>query len=64
MYQILIKNGIVIDPANNIHDELDVAIENGKISAVDFDIDSEAVNEIDASGCIVVPGLIDHHAHV
>ncbi|MBQ9904505.1 MAG: amidohydrolase family protein [Synergistaceae bacterium] len=64
MYQILIKNGIVIDPANNIHDELDVAIEDGKISAVDFDIDSEAVNEIDASGCIVVPGLIDHHAHV
>ncbi|MBQ3759934.1 MAG: hypothetical protein II876_10820, partial [Synergistaceae bacterium] len=64
MYQILIRNGTVIDPANNIHDVLDLAIDGGKISAVDFDIDAEAVNEIDASGCIVVPGLIDHHAHV
>ena len=64
MYQILIRNGTVIDPANNIHDVLDLAIDGGKISAVDFDIDAEAVNEIDASGCIVVPGLIDHHAHI
>ena len=64
MYQILIRNGTVIDPANNIHDVLDVAIDGGKISAVDFGIDAEAVNEIDASGCIITPGLIDHHAHV
>ena len=64
MQQILIRNGTVIDPANDIHDELDVAIEGGKISAVGENLDVEAVNEIDASGCIVVPGLIDHHAHV
>ncbi|MBR1658590.1 MAG: amidohydrolase family protein [Synergistaceae bacterium] len=64
MYQILIHNGTVIDPANNIHDVLDVAVEGGKISAVCKNINAEAVNEIDASGCIVVPGLIDHHAHV
>ena len=64
MYQLLIKNGTVIDPANNIHDVLDVAIEGGKISAVGEIPDAEAVNEIDASGCIVVPGLIDHHSHV
>ena len=64
MYQILIKNGTVIDPANNIHDVLDVAIEGGKISAVLKNIEAESVNEVDASGCIVVPGLIDHHSHV
>lgn len=64
MYSILIRNGKVIDPFNSISDELDIAVEGGKISAVDGIIDGEAVNEIDASGCIVVPGLIDHHAHV
>ena len=64
MYQILIRNGTVIDPANNIHDVLDVAVEGGKISSVSKNINAEAVNEVDASGCIVVPGLIDHHSHV
>lgn len=64
MYQILIRNGTVIDPVNNIHDVLDVAIEGGKISSVSKNLDAEAVNEVDASGCIVVPGLIDHHSHV
>ena len=64
MYQILIKNGTVIDPANNLRGNFDVAVEAGKIAAVSPKIDAPAVNEIDASGCIVVPGLIDHHAHV
>ena len=64
MYQILIRNGTVIDTANNIHEVLDVAIEAGKISSVSKNINAEAVNEVDASGCIVVPGIIDHHSHV
>ena len=64
MHQILIRNGTVIDPANNVHGILDVAIESGKISAVGKNLDAEAVNEVDASGCIITPGLIDHHAHV
>ena len=64
MYQVLIRNGTIIDPANNIHDEFDIAIDNGKISLIDSGINAEAVNEIDASGCIITPGLIDHHAHV
>ncbi|MBQ3394959.1 MAG: hypothetical protein IJG55_01345, partial [Synergistaceae bacterium] len=64
MYQILIHNGTVIDPANNIHDEFDIAVDDGKISLVESSINAEAVNDIDASDCIVTPGLIDHHAHV
>lgn len=64
MYQILIKNGTVIDPANNLRGSFDVAVEAGKIAAVAPHIDALAVSEIDASGCLVVPGLIDHHAHV
>ena len=64
MHDILIKNGTVIDPANNIHDEFDIAVDDGKISMAESGINAEAVNEVDASGCIVTPGLIDHHAHV
>ncbi|MBQ7169773.1 MAG: amidohydrolase family protein [Synergistaceae bacterium] len=64
MYQILIKGATLIDPASNLHAPLDLAISDGKISAVAPIIDSPAVNEIDASGCIITPGLIDHHAHV
>ncbi|MBR0035726.1 MAG: hypothetical protein IJP54_08610, partial [Synergistaceae bacterium] len=64
MYQILIKGGTVLDPANNIRDVLDVAVEGGKISAIAPEITAPATHAIDASGCLVVPGLIDHHAHV
>ena len=64
MYSVLIKNGTVIDPANNLRGVFDVAVENGKISEVRKNIDAQAVNIIDASGCLVVPGLIDHHAHI
>ena len=64
MHQILIRNATLIDPSSNIHDTLDLAINDGKISSVAPVIDSQAVNEIDASGCIITPGLIDHHAHV
>ena len=64
MYQLLIKNGTVIDPANSLRGVFDVAAEDGHIAAVVPKIDAPAVNEVDASGCLVVPGLIDHHAHV
>ena len=64
MYQVLIKNGTVIDPANNISGVFDIAVSDGKIAAVRENITDEAINTIDAAGCIVTPGLIDHHAHV
>ena len=64
MYQVLIKNGTVIDPANNRRGVFDIAVSDGKIAAVRENISDEAINIINASGCIVTPGLIDHHAHV
>ena len=60
---ILIKNGTVIDPANNTRGAFDISVSNGRIESVSEEIESEAVNLIDASECIVTPGLIDHHAH-
>ena len=34
MYQIIIKNGIVIDPANRFHGQADVAVAEGKIAGI------------------------------
>lgn len=62
---ILITGGRVIDPANGIDQISDVALRGGKIAAVGQDLTREAgASVIDASGCIVTPGLIDLHTHV
>jgi len=64
MTEILIKNGYVIDPLNNIKgDIMDIGVKNGKI--VDpSEIDSSRAITIDASGRLVVAGGIDIHSHV
>lgn len=61
---ILIKRGRVIDPANNVDEVLDCLVENGVIARVAKDIVSEASETIDASGKIVIPGLVDMHVHL
>lgn len=62
--KILIKNGRVVDPANNIDDVRDILIDGAKISKVEKGINSGADNTIDASGKIVIPGLVDMHVHL
>ena len=60
---ILIKNGHVIDPKNNIDAIMDVAIIGNKISEVAAKISKPASKTVDATGLYVVPGLIDIHGH-
>ncbi|MEZ4570831.1 MAG: amidohydrolase/deacetylase family metallohydrolase [Thermomicrobiales bacterium] len=61
---LLIRGGRVIDPASEFDGVADVAISNGKIAEVGTDLDQlDATRTIDASGLLVVPGLIDIHAH-
>ena len=60
---ILIKNGHVIDPKNNIDAIMDVALIGNKISEVAVKISKPALKTIDATGLYVVPGLIDIHGH-
>jgi dihydroorotase len=64
-YDLLIKNGHVIDPKNKIDTIRDVALANGKIIKVDNDIPAtQSKKTIDATGLYVLPGLIDIHTHV
>jgi len=64
-YDLLIKNGHVIDPKNSIDKKMDVAIVNGMIAKVSDKISApESKKIIDANGLYVVPGLIDIHTHV
>jgi len=63
-YDILIKGGHIIDPANNIDQVMDLAIMGDKIAAVEKKISpKQAKIVVDASGMIVSPGLIDMHTH-
>ena len=64
-YELLIKNGTLIDAAQGIHARQDIGFANGHVAAVSNDIPtSEAREVLDANGCFVTPGLIDLHVHV
>ncbi len=64
-YELLIKNGTLIDAAQGIHGHQDIGFANGHVAAVSDDIPtSEAREVLDANGCFVTPGLIDLHVHV
>lgn len=58
---ILIRNGLVIDPYQGTKEIRDVAVKGNRIISSQEAI--EAAQEIDAAGCIVSPGLIDYHGH-
>lgn len=63
-YDILLKGGHVLDPANHLNGVRDIAISEGKIAAVERAIPEEdAYWVVDVSGLYVTPGLIDLHAH-
>ena len=68
-FELLIKNGRVIDPANNVDKKCDVLIVDGRIAEVAENIQKSKFatpssgEVIDATGKIVSPGLIDIHVH-
>ena len=64
MHDLLLKGGLVIDPAEGVHEVRDVAIKDRKIVDVAKDIaSSKARKVIPVTGRLVTPGLIDLHCH-
>ena len=61
---ILIKNGQLIDPKNNINAKLDILIDNGKVVEIAESINKKTKTIINAKGMIVAPGLVDMHVHL
>jgi dihydroorotase len=64
MASLLIKNGRVIDPASRLDGNRDILIENGKIKKIGARVRGKGARIINAKGKIVLPGLIDMHAHL
>lgn len=60
---ILIKNGRLINPSENLDKVMDIFVEDGIIKEKAESIDKQADTVIDAAGCYVMPGLIDLHVH-
>ena len=61
---VLIRNGHIIDPANNVDEVGDVLIIDGKIAKVGGALAEDVNNVIDATDMTVTPGLIDMHVHL
>src|SRR5579863_2542810 len=64
MSKLIIRNGRVMDPASGLDAVRDVAIEDGRIAAIDQNLDATGASEFYASGLIVAPGFIDMHVHL
>ena len=62
-YDLIIRNGHVVDGSGGKSGILDVAVKDGLIQAVGESLLDTASNEIDAAGLIVTPGFVDVHTH-
>jgi dihydroorotase len=64
-YDLVVKEGLVIDPSQDVEAKRDIAITGNTITKMAKTLDPrEAQQTINAKGMIVTPGLIDFHAHV
>ncbi len=64
-YDLLLKGGLLIDPSQNINENLDIAFKNGKVASIKKSISTiKSEKTISVNKLIVTPGLIDIHTHV
>jgi dihydroorotase len=64
MSRLVVKNGRVVDPSQDIDRVCDLAVEDGVVRQIGTDIDTTGGEVFDASGLIVAPGFIDIHVHL
>ncbi len=62
--KLLIKKGRVLDPGQKIDGTFDLLLAEGRIVSIQPEIRVEADRVVEASGLLVVPGLIDLHVHL
>src|SRR5438034_2307877 len=64
-FDLVIKGGELLDPGQKLRARRDIGIRAGRIEAIEADIPAaRALRVLDASGRLVLPGLIDIHSHV
>src|SRR5438552_6455723 len=63
-FDLIVRGGRVIDPASGIDGAHDVAVKDGTIAQVASRIGGTAARTVDARNQLVIPGMIDTHAHV
>jgi len=61
MATTVIKHGTLIDPASGRNEKADLLIRDGRIAQIGPDLEGDTV--IDATDCVVCPGLVDIHVH-
>lgn len=65
MYDLLVKNGILIDAVLKVNERMDIAVSNGRVEDISPRIsEGGSKHVVDATGMLVTPGLVDIHAHV
>lgn len=62
-FDLLIRNGRLVDGTGAPERRADVAVRDDRIVEVGDDIDGRAARSIDAGGALVIPGVVDIHAH-
>jgi dihydroorotase len=64
MHDLILKNGELIDGEGAYSGQLQIAITNGRIAEIAKTASGSAREYIDLAGKLVVPGMIDIHAHI
>src|SRR4051794_2363699 len=62
MWDLLIKNGLLVDGTGEAPRQADLAVQDGRIAAIG-ELDGPAGEFIDAAGLVVTPGFVDIHTH-
>ncbi|HSR66890.1 MAG TPA: dihydroorotase [Acidobacteriota bacterium] len=65
--KILIRQGLVVDPTQDINRQCDLLLEEGRVAAIDSKIElspDQKAEVVEARGWVVTPGLIDMHVHL
>ena len=65
MSHLLIKNGTVYDPKNNVDGEVrDIWVQDGRVVEAPADPSVKPLKTLDAAGYVIMPGGVDMHCHI